>query len=145
MKGESSMLTKEEILKGTKLTKKVHIKGLGGEIEIRPLNEEQWAEIESRQGDLIDFEPVIKDGKMDRDSTQKSLKVNTKNLFRTEFEQNILTCKYGMVMDITEEELRRISPPGIIKQIAAEILKLSGVTEEGLKEIQSFRKDKSGN
>lgn len=144
-------ITKEDLLRGTKKTEKVYIKELGGEIEIRPLNEEQWAEIEAKIGNMwdIDIQPVYskdpKTGEMvyDKEKSRENmkLKMNTGKAQKAEFEQNLLACKYGLVMDITEEELRHISPPGIIKKIAKQIYKISEVSEEQLEEMKSFRKD----
>lgn len=145
------MLTKNDLLKGTKLTKKVTIKELGGEIEIRPLNEEQWAEIDAKKVEMFEIEemqPVMtkdKEGKevYDAQKTRENIRLKS-DLVKSkkiEFQVNILICKYGLIMDITEEELKQISPPGIIKKIAEEILKISKVSQEELEELESFRKE----
>jgi hypothetical protein len=136
------MITKEELLKGNKLVKTVTIKELGGEIQIRPLTEEQWAEIEARKGDVFDIEVrgAINSEKDAREKIKKGMQLNTKKLMKAEFEQNILACKYGLVMDITEDELRQISPPGIVKKIALEIYKISSINEEDIDALKSFRK-----
>lgn len=137
------MITKEELLKGTNKTEVVNIKGLG-EIEIRPLNEEQWAGIEGKSGNVLKarLEPVKNEkGEIDWKKSQENIQMDfdTELAARMEFEQNILACKYGLVMNITEEELRHISPPGIVKKIATEIFRISSVSEEQLEELKSFR------
>jgi hypothetical protein len=142
------MLTKEDLLKGTRKTKKVMIEELGGEIEIRPLNEEQWAEIEAKRVEMfqVDVVPVMKKDKSgkevyDPEKTRENIKFKSTlgKGKKTEFEMDILTCKYGMTIDITEDELKQISPPGIVKKIAQEIMNISKVTKEELKELESFR------
>lgn len=141
------MLTKVELLKGTKKTKTIKI--AGGEIEIRPLNEEQWAEIEAKRASIfqVDMTPVYKkvNGKevYDPVKTKETMKMKTdySKSRLVEFDMDVLTCKHGMVMDITEEEIRQISPPGTVKKIAEEIIKFSKVDKEGLEELKSFRTD----
>lgn len=137
------LITKEDLLKGANKIETVNIEGLG-EFQIRPLNEEQWAEIESKSGNVLKarLEPVKNEkGEIDWAKTQKNIQLNLdmELAARVEFEQNILACKYGLMMDITEDELRKISPPGIIKKIATEIFRISSVSKEQLEELKSFR------
>ena len=136
------MLTKEDILRGTSKTQKVMIPQLGGEIEIRQLNEEQWSEIESKIGMDVDFKVAYdKDGKPDMEETKKNfkLKMDVEQMQKMEFEQNLLACRYGMVIEITEQELRKMSPPGVIQKIAREVYKISNVSEAQLNELKMFR------
>ena len=138
----SKMLTKEDILRGTSKTQKVTIPQLGGEIEIRQLNEEQWSEIESKIGMDVDFKVAYdKDGKPDMEETKKNfkLKMDVEQMQKMEFEQNLLACRYGMVIEITEQELRKMSPPGVIQKIAREVYKISNVSEAQLNELKMFR------
>lgn len=145
---DKKLLTREDLLRGTNKTEKVYIESLGGEVEIRPLNEEQWAEIEAKSSDAYDIgvEPVYKNvnGKKvyDDEETQKNMKIkfNVEKGKRAEFEQCVLAVKYGLVMEITENEIRSITPPGIIKKIADEIFRISDVDKEKLEEIKSFRR-----
>jgi len=44
-------------------------------------------------------------------------------------------------MEMTEEELRNISPPGIVEKIANAIKKISNVTEDQAKALKIFRKE----
>lgn len=138
----NKLLTKEDILKGTDKKHKVMIPELGGEIEIRQLNEEQWSEIESKIGVDIDFDIVYdKNGKPDMEKTKKNfkLKLDVEQIQKMEFEQNLLACRYGMILEMTEQELRKITPPGIIQKIAKEVYKISKVSEEQLNELKMFR------
>ena len=138
----NKMLTKEEIIRGTEKVQKVMVEELGGEIEIRQLNEEQWAEIESKIGVDIDFDIVYdRNGKPDMEKTKKNfkLKLDVEKVQKMEFEQSLLACKYGMVMELTEKELREMSPPGIIKAIAKKVFQISNVNEAQLNELKMFR------
>ena len=138
----NKMLTNEDILKGTKKIHKVIIPQLGGEIEIRQLNEEQWSEIEAKIGVDVDFKMAYdKKGRPDMEETKKNfkLKLDVEKMQEMEFEQNLLACRYGMVIKITEQELRKISPPGIIQRIAKEVYEISNVSEAQLNELKMFR------
>jgi hypothetical protein len=142
---ENKISIKERILKGKEYTKKILIKELGGEIEIRPLTEEQWAIISARamKSAKTEFTPVFnKKGEVDKEKTKDTIKFNLdlELLQKGDFEKNILTCTYGIVEEgLTEQELRQISPPGVIEKIAEEIFKISGIGEEQLKSLQFFR------
>ena len=111
-------------------------------------DEGQWAEIDAKKVEMfkIDIEPVMKqvDGQKvyDNEKTRDNIKI-TSDLSKSkniEFETNLLICKYGMILEFTIDELKQISPPGVIKKIADEILKLSQINEEELQELKSFRK-----
>jgi len=142
---ENIISIKERILKGKDYVKKIIIKELGGEINIKPLTEEQWTEISSKavKSAKTEFTPIFnKAGEVDTAKTKESIKFNfdVETLQRGDFEKDILTCKYGIVEEgLTEEELRQLSPPGIIKKIADEIYKISGIEEEELKALTFFR------
>ena len=142
---ENKISIKERVLKGKEYTKKIMIKELGGEIEIRPLTEEQWATIGARamKSAKTEFTPVFdKRGEVDKEKTKDTIKFNLdiELLQKGDFEKNILTCMYGIVEEgLTEQELRQVSPPGIIEKIANEIYKISGIGEEQLKSLQFFR------
>lgn len=138
-------LTKDIILKGKDRKVKIFIKELGGEIEIRPLTEEAWAEIQATgfaKSEMIS-EPVFdKDGNVDRKGTAKNvqMKFDIEQLTKSNFMQNVLALKYGLVEEWTEEEIKSISPPGIIDKIAKEIYKISEISDEELEDINFFRK-----
>ena len=62
------------------------------------------------------------------------------NVSRNEFEQEVIILKYGLVEVWTEDEIRSISPPGIISKIAEKILEISQLSKEDIKAISFFRK-----
>ena len=142
---ENKISIKERILKGKNFIKKIMVKELGGEIEIKPLTEEQWTEISARgvKAAKTEFTPILNSkGEVDKEKTKETVKLSfdLETLRRGDFEKDILACKYGIIEEgLTEEELRKLSPPGIIEKIANEIYRVSGIGEEQLKELQFFR------
>lgn len=138
-------LTKDIILKGKDRKVKIFVKELGGEIEIKPLTEEAWAEIQSAgftKSEMVSKAVFDKDGNVDRKETAKNvqMKFDMEQLTKSNFLQNVLALKYGLVEEWTEEEIKSISPPGIITKIAKEIYKISEISEEELEDINFFRK-----
>jgi hypothetical protein len=135
---------KELILKGKEYRKVITIEGFG-EIEIKPLTEEQWATISAMvmRSAKTEFTPMLnKKGEIDKDKTRETIKfsIDVESINKSNFDKNILTCLYGIVEEgLTEQELKQLSPPGIIEKIANEIFKISGIGEEQLKELQFFR------
>lgn len=143
--GGRVLLTKAIILKGKDRKVKIHVKELGGEIEIRPLTEEAWAEIQATgfsKSEMVSNAVFDKDGNIDRKETAKNvqMKFNMEQLSKSNFMQNVLALKYGLVEEWTEEEIKSISPPGIIVKIAKEIFKISELSEGELEDINFFRK-----
>lgn len=142
---ENMISIKDRILKGKDFVKKINIKELGGEIQIRPLTEGEWTEISSRavKSAKTEFTPIFdKSGGVDKEKTKESIKFNfdVETLQKGDFEKNLLACKYGIIEEgLTEEDLRQLSPPGIVKKIAEEIYKISGIQEEELKALTFFR------
>lgn len=142
---ERVLLTKEIILKGKDKTYFIQVKGFEGELEIRPLTELAWSEIKALTGNNteVSINAVLdKEGKIDRDATAKnaSVKLNMMNVSKNEFEQEVKMLKYGLVEQWTEEEIRSISPPGIISRIAEKILDISQLSKKDIEEISFFRK-----
>lgn len=143
---EKVLLSKEIILKGRDKTTWVRIEELGGEIEIRPLTEEAWSEIEAAtmaKSEVISGAVFDKDGNIDKQATAKAVKMkfNMEQMTMSHFLQNVIALRYGLVEKWTEEEIKSISPPGIIDKIAKEIYKISKITEKQLEEIDFFRKE----
>jgi len=144
-KEERMLLTKAIILKGKDRKVKIFIKELGGEIEIKPLTEEAWAEIQAvgfAKSEMVSNAVLDKDGNIDRKETAKSvqIKFNMEQLAKSNFMQNVLTLKYGLVEEWTEEDIKSISPPGTIDKIAEEIYKISEISKGELEDINFFRK-----
>lgn len=146
MTDEKVLLTKDMILKGRDRIVNIFIQELGGEVRIRPLTEEAWAEIQSvgfGKSEMVSSATFDKDGNIDRKETAKNVKMkfSMEQLSKGNFMQNVIALKYGLVEEWTEEEIKSISPPGIIIKIAEEIYKISKISKADLEEINFFRKE----
>lgn len=143
-------LTKADILKGVNNVKIQYFDKLGGEIEVRPLTEGEWAEIEALRssGAKIKGKPTFdKSGSLDIKSMQQNLQVeiDSKEIQLMEFEAKAKAVAWGLSTrpdnQWTVEEVKQLRPVGVVDDIAEFIFKISGVTEEGAEEARNFRQE----
>lgn len=141
-------LTKADILKGASQVKTQYFEKLGGELDVRPLTEGEWAEIEALRGSgaKIKGSPKFdKNGSFDIRSMQKDLQVviDSKEMQMLEFEAKAKAVAWGLSTSSdnqwTVEEVKQLKPVGVVDDIARFIFKISGVTEEGAEEARNFR------
>lgn len=143
-------LTKADILKGVNNVKTQYFDKLGGEVELRPLTEGEWAEIEALRssGAKIKGRSTFdKSGNLDIKSMQQNLQVeiDSKEIQLMEFEAKAKAVAWGLSTSPdnqwTVEEVKQLRPVGVLDDIAEFIFKISGVTEEGVEEARNFRKE----
>lgn len=143
-------LTKADILKGVNNIRTQYFDKLGGEIDVRPLTEGEWAEIEALRssGAKIKGKPTFdKNGNLDIKSMQQNLQVeiDSKEIQLMEFEAKAKAVAWGLSTSPdnqwTVEEVKQLRPVGVIDDIAEFIFKISGVTEESVEEVRNFRKE----
>lgn len=143
-------LTKADILKGVNSIRTQYFDKLGGEIDVRPLTEGEWAEIEALRssGAKIKGKPTFdRSGNLDIKSMRQNLQVeiDTKELQLMEFEAKAKAVAWGLSTSPdnqwTVEEVKQLRPVGVIDDIAEFIFKISGVTEESVEEVRNFRKE----
>ncbi len=143
-------LTKADILKGVNNVKTQYFDKLGGEVELRPLTEGEWAEIEAIRGSgaKIKGKPTFdKSGNLDIKSMQQNLQVeiDSKEIQLMEFEAKAKAVAWGLSTSPdnqwTVEEVKQLRPVGVIDDIAEFIFKISGVTKEGAEEARNFRQE----
>lgn len=143
-------LTKADILKGVNNVRTQYFDKLGGEIDVRPLTEGEWAEIEALRssGAKIKGKPTFdKNGNLDIKSMQQNLQVeiDSKEIQLMEFEAKAKAVAWGLSTSPdnqwTVEEVKQLRPVGVIDDIAEFIFKISGVTEESVEEARNFRKE----
>lgn len=143
-------LTKADILKGVNNVRTQYFDKLGGEIDVRPLTEGEWAEIEALRssGAKIKGKPTFdRSGNLDIKSMQQSLQVeiDSKELQLMEFEAKAKAVAWGLSTSPdnqwTVEEVKQLRPVGVIDDIAEFIFKISGVTEESVEEVRNFRQE----
>lgn len=142
-------LTKADILKGTNNIRTQYFDKLGGEVELRPLTEGEWAEIEALRssGAKIKGKPTFKNGNLDIKSMQQNLQVeiDSKEIQLMEFEAKAKAVAWGLSTSPdnqwTVEEVKQLRPVGVVDDIAEFIFKISGVTKEGAEEARNFRQE----
>src|SRR5690554_6693138 len=143
-------LTKADILKGVNNVRTQYFDKLGGEIDVRPLTEGEWAEIEALRssGAKIKGKPAFdKSGNLNIKSMQQNLQVeiDSKEIQLMEFEAKAKAVAWGLSTSPdnqwTVEEVKQLRPVGVIDDIAEFIFKISGVTEESVEEARNFRKE----
>lgn len=143
-------LTKADILKGVNNVRTQYFDKLGGEVELRPLTEGEWAEIEALRssGTKIKGKPTFdKSGNLDIKSMQQNLQVeiDSKEIQLMEFEAKAKAVARGLSTSPdnqwTVEEVKQLRPVGVVDDIAQFIFKISGVTEEGAEEARNFRQE----
>src|SRR5690606_18047712 len=143
-------LTKADILKGVNNIRTQYFDKLGGEIDVRPLTEGEWAEIEALRGSgaKIKGNPTIdKSGNLDIKSMRENLQVeiDTKELQLMEFEAKAKSVAWGLSTRPDNqwmvEEVKQLRPVGVVDDIAEFIFKISGVTEESVNEVRNFRQE----
>lgn len=143
-------LTKADILKGVNNIRTQYFDKLGGEIDVRPLTEGEWAEIEALRssGAKIKGKPTFdKSGNLDIKSMQQNLQVeiDSKEIQLMEFEAKAKAVAWGLSTSPdnqwTVEEVKQLRPVGVVDDIAEFIFKISGVTEESVEEARNFRKE----
>ena len=143
-------LTKADILKGVNNIRTQYFDKLGGEIDVRPLTEGEWAEIEALRssGAKIKGKPTFdKSGNLDIKSMQQNLQVeiDSKEIQLMEFEAKAKAVAWGLSTSPdnqwTVEEVKQLRPVGVVDDIAEFIFKISGVTEESVNEVRNFRQE----
>ncbi len=143
-------LTKADILKGVNNVKTQYFDKLGGEVEVRPLTEGEWAEIEALRssGAKIKGKPTFdKSGNLDIKTMQQNLQVeiDSKEIQLMDFEAKAKAVAWGLSTSSdnqwTVEEVKQLRPVGVVDDIAEFIFKISGVTEEGVEEARNFRQE----
>lgn len=143
-------LTKADILKGVNNVKTQYFDKLGGEIDVRPLTEGEWAEIEALRssGAKIKGKPTFdKSGNLNIKSMQQNLQVeiDSKEIQLMEFEAKAKAVAWGLSTSPdnqwTVKEVKQLRPVGVVDDIAEFIFKISGVTEEGAEEARNFRQE----
>ena len=145
-------LTKADILKGASQVRTQYFETLGGELDVRPLTEGEWAEIESMRGSgaKITGSPRFNSkGDFDIKSMQRDLQVviDSKEIQMLEFEARAKAVAWGLSVNGETwevDEVKQLRPVGAVEEIAEFVFEISGVTEEASEQARSFRQDTGG-
>lgn len=147
-------ITKSEILAGKDLKHNFYVEDWDAEITIKPLTEKQNAQVNSikQSGVKLEGGAVFdKDGNVDRVKSAENMKTIT-DIERTtmaDFEGDATAVAYALEANGDEtwtvDEVMSISPPGIVKKIAQEVYRISGVAPGGAGDaVRNFRGKRGG-
>lgn len=142
-------LTKADILKGATQVHSHYFEKLGGEIDVRPLTEGEWAEIEAMRvkGTKIKGQPKFdKNGNFDVKALQQSMavEIDAEEIQLLEYEARAKAVAYGLSVGEdkwTVEEVKQLRPIGVIEEIAQFIYEISGLSQEANEFAHSFRQE----
>ncbi len=148
------VLTKADLIAGRNNKKTVPIEALDGEVEIRPLTDGEFYEVQAIFVDAVqmnigltkeDFEresPLAGDALADKLSTT----VDVGAFAAANHRADVLAAVYGLsVVDVewTDEEVESL-PPGSAQEIAEAVYELSGAHPDQEVMLRHFRGDRSG-
>lgn len=139
----NNRLTKAQIIAGAKVRKTVPIEGLG-DVEIRPLTDEEWSEVEMTT--LKSLNVDINKGASEEEVKSEAVKnLSLDDLAAGQLEAARLIVKYGLSTDEewTVDEVREL-PAGIAHALAREVNKLTGA-ETTYADLVPFREKSRGN
>lgn len=138
------MLTKADILQGTKKTHIVQVEEFNGEVAIKPLSQGQWAQVEIIKSGGIKFRG--KPGKDSKDYSGMEMEMDISEVQKNDHEGDCVAVAYALSINETwtVQDVKDIQPPGVVKRLAEEVYRISGVTVDGLNEIRNFRKNTGG-
>lgn len=144
-----SKLTKADILAGVRKTKTVSVKALDGEIEIRPVSDAEYAEVEATMAESIKFDTDMEDIDLEGNAPTE-LRGKVKPIFdvgafaRAEHKANCLAASFGLSISEDEtwtpEEVGEL-PAGSAKEIAELVFEYSGVAPGQEEVLKYFRKE----
>ncbi len=150
MSDGNAKLTKAQVLAGKDFTKEIFIKAWEGRVNIRPLTEKQYAQVESIKMSGTTLKGGAKydsEGNLDQTASASGMEaqIDIEKATYAEFEANATAVFYSLTFQEGEgletvEEAMSLTPPGVIKQIAREIYNLSGVnSKEATEALKKFR------
>ncbi len=147
-------LTKAELLQGRNNRKTVSIEALDGEVEIRPLTDGEFYEVQSIFVEAVQMnigltkEDLEGKGKLSGDALadRMSTTVDVGAFAAANHRADVLAAVYGLSVDNNEwtaEEVESL-PPGSAQQIAEAVYEFSGAHPDQEVMLRHFRDDGSG-
>lgn len=148
---EVKRLTKADILQGNKNVYYEYFEKIEGELPLKSLTDGQASQIESvrSRGSRMNGTPVMgKDGNPDHEKSKMNLDVDLEIVTLADHEADCLAVFYGIADSDpwTVQDVKSLQPPGIVKDIADRIYKISGIQRRNKalskareKEVERFR------
>jgi hypothetical protein len=132
----NTILTKAQLLQGKDYREQVEIPALGGVVEIRPLTQAEFSQVE-----ILRTKGIKVLGKTG--SREPQVQVDVAETKAREIESDCYAVSVALITGApwTTEEVGNISPAGVVKEIVKEIYRISGVTPEGAEIANRFRQD----
>jgi hypothetical protein len=134
------VLSKADILKGKDRRVEFFVEELGGAMVLSPLTCVQWAEVQAMQAEGLSIVGDAKDIARG-DSSKMQMSLNTQQLTRAEFNSKAFAVKCSLGDDWTIDEVKSITPAGLIEKIAQKVYEISGVGGGQAAVLESFRQN----
>lgn len=128
MDDTEKLLTKADILEGKEKREKVYIEKLGGSLEIRPLTEIEWSRVQAinTRGTTLTTKVEASKDKVKAKDFDIVLDLSKSSEATSEAERLIVS--YGVSnINLTPEDVDKLSPAGTAEEIANHILRITGV------------------
>ncbi len=147
-------LTKAELLKGKTARRTVPIPALKGEVEIRPLTDGEFHDIQQKFVEAVsmrlDITPEDLEGELGVDTPKLASKLNTEidvaQFAQADYESSLMAAANGLSIGDVKWSMEEVAllAPGAAEQIADEVYDLSGARPEQEVVLRHFRPDGTG-
>ena len=147
-------LTKAELLQGKTARRTVSIEALEGEVEIRPLTDGEFHQIQQKFVAAVsmelDISPEDLEAEIGPDTPKLASKLATKidvaEFAQADYESSLMAAAFGLTVGDEEWSMEEVEqlPPGAAEQIADEVYDLSGSRPEQEVVLRHFREDGVG-
>ena len=137
------ILSKADILRGKDRKVEFFVEELGGSLILSPMTCAQWAEVQAMQAEGLSIVGDAKDIARG-DSSKIQMSLNTQQISRAEFNSKAYAVKCSLGDDWSIDEVKSISPAGLIEKIALKVYEISGVGKDQGGVLETFRPKQPG-
>ena len=125
------LLTKDDLIAGTQAAVEVEVPG--GQVRIRPLSSAEYQQVKARK--LRGFSTTANAGARDN-----SITIDLEKTVINDFEADVMAVSMALVEPrMAPDEVKRINRAGVLEMIAKRVYDISGISEEAIKDLESFR------
>ncbi len=147
-------LTKAELLQGSTARRTTFIEALDGEVEIRPLTDGEFHDIQQKFVEAVSFKLDITPEDLEAESGPNKAKlakslnteINVAQFAQADYETSLMAAAAGLSMNGVEWSIAEVAqlPPGAPEQISDEVYDLSGARPEQEAVLRNFRGNEGG-
>lgn len=134
-------LTKAQVLDGRNIPTLVFFEELEGELELFPLTDGQWAQIENMQMRGIDVNGIdFSEGGENALAKMPNIEFSVADVSRNSYEADVfavVASLSGGEEKWSADDVRGMRPAGIVERIAEKVYELSNVEKETTEELQA--------